>query len=167
MIIEQRPGWVFSIDPQSGVADPHGNRAIKQFCFLQLFEHRFPSRDLRIKWSDVDSFSLWCLAILFGVVETKLDIDDLSLNLGQRGSFFRRCIDKRPFDQLRTRHDSSESVIVISLDRVKLVVMTAGTGDGQAEKAASHRIESLIPLVCHNHRNHVGGQLRFFVVHRR
>ena len=47
---------------------------------------------------------------------------------------------------------AGQGVVVVRRDRVELVVVAAGAGDGQAEQAAADRVDAVVPLVGHHLR---------------
>ncbi len=93
-IVEVRPRRIGAVEPETGVARGVGNRAREEGRLFQLLEFHFRRGDGRIKRGQFQALCLRGVAILLRVVETKLRVDDLSLN-------FRGAEDRFDFELLQ------------------------------------------------------------------
>ena len=72
----------------------------------------------------------------------------------------------RPVGAPHTCEHSCQGVIVATVDRIELMIVTTGTGDRQTQKGSPHCIDTLLPLFRHNHADNLWSKQQFLVIHR-
>ncbi len=91
-----------------------------------------------------------------------------SASVDERAQLLYRVADviERRFDELGAGDDAGECVVITRGDRIELMIVTAGTGDGQAQQAARDGIDAFIPFVGDDDRDHFLRELGFLVIDR-
>ena len=100
--------------------------------------------------------------LLFEWLQLSFQVSDLLPNSLYRSHFC--CRQKWAFIKLRTREDSCQPVIVLYRDRIKLVVVTSSTGDGQSQKRPRNGIDPFVPFIGNDLLNHRWSKGQFFPI---